>query len=80
MTKPSKSKSEDKNREQESRVNKTHGGEVVATISVDDLESFNDAECKHVKLIRDSDEIAPNTFACANEKCNEIFLFDKVKV
>jgi len=77
MTK-NKSKAEDKDKQ--SRVDKTHGGNIVESVSLKDLESFNDSACKHENLVRDSDELAHNTFACANLNCNEIFLYDKVEV
>jgi hypothetical protein len=76
----SKSKSEDKSREQESRVNKTHGGNVVESVSKDDLTSFNDATCKHKVVVPDDDPLATNTYVCENPDCNEVFLFDEVKV
>ena len=79
MTK-SNSKSEDKNREQQSRVNQVHGGQLVEAIATEDLESFNDADCKHETLVRDEDEIAFNTFVCKNPDCHEVFLFDKVEM
>lgn len=76
----SKSTQEDARREEagvQSRVTKTHGGELVEAIAPEDLESFNDADCKHEKLIRDPSETDFNAFACANPKCNEVVLYNK---
>lgn len=77
----STSAAEDERREQAtpSRMSKTHGGQTVESIAPEDLESFNDAECKHEKLIRDDTETEWNAFICANPKCNEVVLFDKDK-
>lgn len=77
----SKSKEEDARREktEQTRMGKTHGGEVVEAISPDELESFNDADCKHEKLIRDKSETDFIAFMCANPDCNEIVLYDKAK-
>lgn len=79
MTKSS-SKQEDERREPESVVAKKHGGVVVESIAPEDLESFNDADCKHKKTVLvenpDDDFI---TYECANPRCNEIFLYDKGK-
>ncbi len=70
-----------KDQGKKSRVDAVHGGEVVESISQDDLTSFNDANCKHEQLIReDSDggfDAAMNTFICANPKCNEVFIVPK---
>lgn len=80
MTK-SKSKEEDAKREktEPTRMGKVHGGKVVETISPDQLESFNDANCKHELLVRDETETDFNAFACANPACNEIVLYDRTK-
>lgn len=77
----SNSHQEDERREQESpsRVTKAHGGEIVEAIAPEDLESFNDAECRHERLIRDESETEWNAFMCANSKCNEVVLFSKDK-
>lgn len=77
MTK-SKSKAEDERREPESRVNKVHGGKLVEAVAPEDLESMNDADCKHEKLIRDASETDFNAFMCANPNCNEVMLYDKM--
>lgn len=81
MTKRSESKQEDDRREEvaPSRVTKTHGGQTVESIAPEDLESFNDATCKHVTLIRDPSETEFTAFVCANPKCNEVVLYDKPK-
>lgn len=82
MTQRSSSKAEDERREQEtpSAVTKKHGGVVVESIAPEDLESFNDAECKHEKKVQaDDDDSGFITYECANPDCNEIFLYDKVK-
>lgn len=70
---------EDERREKAipSRMSKAHGGEPVEAIAPEDLESFNDAECKHERLVRDETETAFNAFVCANSKCSEVVLFDK---
>lgn len=75
----SKSKSEDAERAKASRgrVDTEHGGELVEAIAPEELESFNDADCKHEQLIRDESETEFNAFFCANPKCNEVVLFDK---
>lgn len=59
------------------KVSKTHGGTLVEAVSVEDLESFNDADCKHERLLRDESETEFIAFTCANPKCNEVVLFDK---
>lgn len=78
MTK-STSRAEDERRGEErpDRVTKTHGGQVVEAISLDELESVNDAECKHEKLVRDESETDFLAFVCANPKCSEVVLFNK---
>ena len=75
----SSNKEEDQRREetQPNRVSKTHGGELVEAIAPEELESFNDADCQHERLVRDSSETEYNAFVCANPKCNEVVLFDK---
>lgn len=75
----SDSKAEDERREQStpSRMAKTHGGQTVESIAPEDLESVNDAECKHERLVRDDTETEWNAFICANPKCHEVVLFDK---
>lgn len=79
MTKKSSSKAEDERREPESAVAKKHGGVVVESIAPEDLESFNDADCKHVKRIKVEDDDIFTTYECANPSCNEVFLYDKGK-
>lgn len=81
MSQRSNSKQEDERREAEqpSRVNKTHGGTVVESIAPEDLESFNDADCKHERFIRDPNEKTYNAFICANPDCHEVLLYAKVK-
>lgn len=75
----SKDRQEDERREadKQSRVNKTHGGEMVEAIAQEDLESFNDADCKHQTLILDPSETEFRAFVCANPKCSEVVLFKK---
>lgn len=58
-------------------MDKTHGGELVEAVALEDLESFNDAECKHPDLVRDESETEWNAFTCTNPKCNEVVLFSK---
>lgn len=60
-----------------SRIDTEHGGNLVEAVAKEQLTSFNDADCKHVKLIRDETETDFNAFACANPKCNEVVLFSK---
>lgn len=74
-----KSNSKEDDKDQPSRVDKTHGGELVEAIAPGELESFNDADCKHEKLIRDETEKDFNAFLCANPLCNEVFMYDKNK-
>ena len=59
------------------RVTKVHGGQVVESVAPEELESFNDADCKHEKLIRDESETEFIAFTCANERCNEVVLYSK---
>lgn len=75
----SKSKAEDEQRLKGApdRVSKEHGGTLVEAVAPEELESFNDADCKHENLIRDESETQWNAFICANTKCNEVVLFDK---
>lgn len=61
-----------------SRVDETHGGELLEAVAPEDLESFNDANCKHVTLVRDASETEFNAFMCANPDCNIIVLYDKL--
>jgi len=78
MTK-SNSKQEDERREkvEPTRIGKVHGGETVESVSPDDLESFNDANCKHEMLVRDESETEFNAFVCANALCNEVVVYNK---
>lgn len=76
MTKSS-SRADDERREQPDRVTKEHGGEVVEAIAAEELVPVNDAKCKHEKLVRDESEKDFIAFACANQKCGEVVLFDK---
>jgi hypothetical protein len=72
-----KSNSREEDKEIPSRVDKVHGGEIVEAVSPDELESFNDADCKHEKLVRDESETDFKAFMCANPLCNEVMLYDK---
>lgn len=72
-----KSSSKEQDAELASRVDKVHGGEIVEAVSAQDLESFNDADCKHLELIRDETEEDFNAFMCVNPLCNEVMLYDK---
>lgn len=76
----SSSKQEDERREetQPSRVTKTHGGITVESIAPEDLESFNDADCKHENFVRDESDKEFNSFVCANPNCNEVIVYAKV--
>lgn len=80
MTK-SKSRAEDDRRLEGAvdRVTKRHGGQVVESISTDELESFNDANCTHEKRVPDPSETDFDAYTCANPLCNEVFLYDKTK-
>ncbi len=75
----STSETEDERREQstQSRMSKAHGGQTVESIAPEDVEAFNDAECKHEKFIRDETETEYNAFICANENCSEVLVFNK---
>lgn len=75
----SSSRQEDDRRSETSadRITKTHGGQIVQAIAPEELESFNDSECKHEKLVRDESETEFNAFVCANPNCNEVVLFNK---
>lgn len=79
MTK-SNSKQEDERRAAANpgRMDKVHGGQVVEAIAPEDLESFNDADCKHENFTRDPDETEYNAFICDNPKCNEVLIYAKV--
>lgn len=80
MTK-SNSRQEDARREEgvQTRMQKTHGGELVEAVSQEELESFNDADCKHENFTRDESETDFNAFTCANNKCNVVVIFNKYK-
>lgn len=75
----SQSKQEDARREQETptRLGKVHGGELVEAIAPEELESVNDAGCKHENLTRDHSETDFVAFMCDNPKCGVVVLFDK---
>lgn len=79
MTK-SNSREEDERREKAipTRMSKVHGGQTVESIAPEDLESFNDADCKHENLTRDPTETEYNAFTCDNKNCNEVVIFDKI--
>ena len=72
-----KNSSKEEDAETPSRVDKTHGGELVEAIAPGDLTSFNDADCKHEKLVIDPTETDFKAFMCANPNCNEVMLYDK---
>lgn len=78
MTKPKPNKKEEPAKPQ-SRVDKSHGGELVEAIAPEDLESVNDANCKHVTLVRDPSETEFNAFMCSNPNCGVVVLYDKLK-
>ena len=65
------------NEEKPSRVDTTHGGELVEAISKEDLVSVNDANCTHEKAIRLEDDGDFMVFGCANPHCNEVVLYNK---
>lgn len=77
--KRNQSREDDKRQEPMSRVNKTHGGVLVESIATEDLESVNDANCKHEKLVRDTSETQFIGFVCSNPDCSEVVLFNKDK-
>lgn len=60
-------------------MQKAHGGELVEAVAQEELTLMNDVDCKHDRLIRDETETEFNAFICANNKCNEVVLFDKDK-
>jgi hypothetical protein len=72
--KPAKEETPDK---PQSRVDKTHGGEIVEAIAPEDLVSVNDTDCKHENLVRDASETEFNAFMCANPNCGVVVLYDK---
>lgn len=72
-----KSNSKEQDAEQPSRVDKVHGGVIVESIVTSSLQSFNDADCKHLKLVPDDSETDFQAFVCANPNCNEVMLYDK---
>lgn len=78
MTK-SKSKQEDERRSKQrpDRVTQEHGGDLVEAISEDDVLSVNDADCKHLRLVRDYTETDFIAFSCDNEKCGVVILYNK---
>ena len=75
----SNSKQEDERREkaEPTRISWIHGGVVVESVAPEELESFNDANCKHELLVRDESETEFNAFICANEACNEVVVYNK---
>jgi len=80
MTK-SNSKSEDDERLKgaQDRVSKEHGGELVEAVSQEELQSFNDADCKHEKVIPDPTEVDFDAYTCTNPDCGIVLLYDKKK-
>lgn len=60
-----------------SRVSKSHGGELVEAISVDDLELMNDPDCKHETMIPDPTEDLGTAYVCANPKCGIVAIYNK---
>jgi hypothetical protein len=78
MTRSSSRKEDEaRNEERPDKVSRTHGGEVVEAIAPEELESMNEPECKHERLIRDVSEDDFNAFICANPKCGIVVLFNK---
>lgn len=77
-SKRSSSKEEDERRQRagvQSRLTKSHGGQLVEAVAPEELESMNDADCKHEKIVRDESETEFMAFICANPKCNEVFMY-----
>ncbi len=72
------SKSREADEKLSSRITLSHGGEVLESIAPEELVPFNDADCKHVNLVRDDTETETNTFFCSNPNCCEVFIYDKV--
>ena len=79
MTKRNNNRQEDEERLKAApdRVTKTHGGKLVEAVAPEELQSFNDADCKHEKLVKDESETDFNAFICANPSCNEVFIHGK---
>lgn len=75
----SKAEDERKGEEQPDRVTKEHGGQVVEAIAPEDLKSFNDADCKHERFIRDPSETEFIVFTCANPNCAEVIVYSSSK-
>lgn len=61
----------------QSRVDKAHGGDMVEAIATEDLESFNDSDCKHAKTVPDPSETEFKAYMCANPACNVVVLYKK---
>lgn len=78
MTKSS-SREEDARRSEttQSRMEKTHGGEVVEAVAEEELVLVNDPECKHELLVRDPTETEFNAFICANPNCGVVAIYDR---
>lgn len=78
MTKNANRAEDDKHLEAKpDRVTERHGGKVVESVSLDELVSVNDADCQHLRLVRDASETEFNAFMCANPNCAIVMLYDK---
>lgn len=62
-----------------SRMNKTHGGELVEAISVEDLVLMNDPNCTHDVMVRDPSETIGIAFVCKNPKCGIVKIISNIE-
>lgn len=59
-----------------SRMGKAHGGEVLLSISPEDLVQINDIEHEH-NWVKDETEELGNAFICTVENCGQVRIFQK---
>lgn len=64
----------------QSRVNRSHGGNLLEAVAPEELEPMNDTECVHETAIRDFTEKDFIAFKCANPRCGLVRLFEKPKI
>lgn len=61
----------------QSRVNRTHGGNLLEAVAPEELEPMNDPNCPHTDIVRDETETDFIAWMCANPKCGVVVLYDK---
>lgn len=61
----------------QSRVNRSHGGNMVEAIAPEELEPMNEPNCPHTTATRDHSETDFIAFVCDNPKCGLVVLYDK---